>query len=413
MTTLFVTYTGDVGTRFDRDYYVGTHLPLVLEAWGPHGLETVAAFFPAGDGAGTIAVCVCGFRDEAAIGASLGSPQTECVMTDIKNFTDAAVSRCRSEPAGLTEVSAQPEASIATTYDVADEALVKSLPGFTNEFTAVNGIRLHHVAGGAGSPVFLLPGWPETWWSYRKIMPELAKTHRVLSIDLRGMGASDKPALGYEKKSMASDLSELARALGYQQVDVIGHDIGSMVAFSFAANHPDQVCKLVMLDTPHPSSRYLNMPLLPAPGTFGNKLDEDHPYFWWFAFHQVKGLPEELLEGRAGIEQAWFFRYMLKVEGAIDAKDRAVYAAAYSSRDAIRGGNGWYQAFPQDIVDDNTYGNLTMPVLGLAGPGYGRLKAALDAKAPGSRTFRIEGSGHFVAEEKPSEMLQYLHDFLG
>jgi pimeloyl-ACP methyl ester carboxylesterase len=75
--------------------------------------------------------------------------------------------------------------------------------------------------------VFLLPGWPETWWSYHKIMPELAKRHRVISIDLRGMGRSDKPAGGYDKKSMAGDISELVRQLGYKQVDVIGHDIGS------------------------------------------------------------------------------------------------------------------------------------------------------------------------------------------
>jgi len=103
---------------------------------------------------------------------------------------------------------------------------------------------------------------------------------------------------------------------------------------------------------------------------------------------------------------------MLKDEGAIDARDRAVYAAAYSSRDAIRAGDAWYQAFPQDIVDDGTYAKLTMPVLGLGGPGYSRLKSTLDAKAPGSRTFRIEGSGHFIAEEKPVALLAYLGDFL-
>jgi pimeloyl-ACP methyl ester carboxylesterase len=167
-----------------------------------------------------------------------------------------------------------------------------------------------------------------------------------------------------------------------------------------------------MLDVMHPSSEYLKLALLPDVGTFGDKMDEDHPYLWWFAFHQVKRLPEQLLEGRAGLEQEWFFRYMLKDEGAIDARDRAVYAAAYSSRDAIRAGNGWYQAFPQDVVDGGTYPPLTMPVLGLGGPGYPRLKANLEGKALGSRTFRIEGSGHFIAEEKPAELLGYLDEFL-
>src|SRR3981189_730883 len=98
----------------------------------------------------------------------------------------------------------------------------------------------------------LLLGWPETWWAYHKIMPELARTHRVISVELRGMGSSDKPAEGYDKKSMAHDLSELIRQRGYEKADVVGHDIGAMVAFSLAANHRDQVGKLVMLDVPIP-----------------------------------------------------------------------------------------------------------------------------------------------------------------
>lgn len=96
METMFVTYPGDANTRFDRDYYVEGHLPLVREAWGPYGLESIAAFFPAGDGAGTIAVAVCGFRDEDAMNAALGSPQTGRVMADVENFTDAEPSQSRA-----------------------------------------------------------------------------------------------------------------------------------------------------------------------------------------------------------------------------------------------------------------------------------------------------------------------------
>ena len=98
MITVFVTYPGDAQTRFDREYYVRAHLPLVREAWGPHGLETLAAFFPAGEGAGTIAVCVCGFQDEAAMQAAVGSPQTPRVMDDVQHFTDAKPSQSRAVP---------------------------------------------------------------------------------------------------------------------------------------------------------------------------------------------------------------------------------------------------------------------------------------------------------------------------
>lgn len=98
MTMLFVTYAGDASTRFDRDYYVSTHLPLVMEAWSPYGLETAAAFFPSNDGAGTIAVCVCGFRNEASITTAINSPQTERVMSDVKHFTDVQPSQSLAVP---------------------------------------------------------------------------------------------------------------------------------------------------------------------------------------------------------------------------------------------------------------------------------------------------------------------------
>ncbi|MGH9614827.1 MAG: alpha/beta fold hydrolase, partial [Bryobacteraceae bacterium] len=99
--------------------------------------------------------------------------------------------------------------------DVSDTALVRSLPGFENGYTNANGIRLHYVAGGNGQPLVLLPGWPETWWSFHKIMPELAKHYRVIAVDLRGMGGSDKPADGYDKKTMAKDIDALIHQLGY------------------------------------------------------------------------------------------------------------------------------------------------------------------------------------------------------
>jgi pimeloyl-ACP methyl ester carboxylesterase len=79
----------------------------------------------------------------------------------------------------------------------------------------VNGTRLHYVAGGKGQPVILLPGWPETWWSFHKVMPKLAESYRVIVVDLRGMGGSEKPADGYDKKNMAKDIYELVHQLGY------------------------------------------------------------------------------------------------------------------------------------------------------------------------------------------------------
>jgi uncharacterized protein (TIGR02118 family) len=97
MTILYVSYHGDARTRFDRDYYVATHIPLVMEAWTRHGLENCAAFFPASNGAGTIAIAECRFRDEACLQAAFASPETARVMADISNFTDVEPSRRRAE----------------------------------------------------------------------------------------------------------------------------------------------------------------------------------------------------------------------------------------------------------------------------------------------------------------------------
>jgi pimeloyl-ACP methyl ester carboxylesterase len=276
----------------------------------------------------------------------------------------------------------------------------------------VNGIRLHYVEGGKGEAVVLLPGWPQTWWSYRKVMPALAAKYRVLAVDVRGMGGSDKPLAGYDKKTMAADIHGLLGQLGLHRAHIVGHDIGAQVAFSFAANHRAATQTLTLLDVPHPDEELLKWPLLPKHNTFGDKIDENNAYAWWFAFHQVKGLPEDLLEGRAHVEHEWFYRYLLKDEAAISPFDRAVYARAYSSRDAIRAGNAWYQAFTQDIIDDGTYSRLHMPVLGIAGPGYGWLKNNLERKAENVRVVKLQESGHFVAEEQPELMLRHLLPFL-
>lgn len=293
-----------------------------------------------------------------------------------------------------------------------DAALVQRLPGFRSDIAEVNGTRIHYVIGGSGPALVLLPGWPQTWWTYHKIMPALARHYTVVAVDLRGMGSSARPADGYDKKTMAKDVHELLARLGRTDAFIIGHDIGAQVAWAFAANYPDATLKLVMLDVPHPDEGLYNWPILPRPNTFGDKIDPAAPFAWWFAFHQVKRLPEKMLAGRSEVEQEWFFTYLMKDESVLSPLDRAVYANAYRSADAIRAGNAWYQAFPQDIVDEKSYPKLAMPVLGIAGPGYGWLSATLAAKATNVRTVQLQDSGHFVQEEAPQETTRLILEFL-
>src|ERR1700730_10484705 len=289
----------------------------------------------------------------------------------------------------------------------ANAPLARSLPGgFRSGYAKVNGIRLHYVAGGQGEPLFLLPGWPETWWEYHEIMPSLAARYRVIVVELRGRGGSDKPQSGFDKKTMAGDIFQLVRAFGYDTVNIAGHDIGSMVAFSFAVNHPEATRKVALLDVAHPDQSYNQLRLLPQPGA--------PIYPWWFAFNQVHGLPEQLVSGRSRFLIDAIFDLLLLNKAAVSDGDRAIYAKAYSSPDAIRASNGWFQAFGQDIADLASYGKVTAPMLGLADPSFfAFFQQLLPAEGTDVRVVEVANSGHFIVEEQPQAVTQALTEFFG
>jgi pimeloyl-ACP methyl ester carboxylesterase len=261
-----------------------------------------------------------------------------------------------------------------------------SLPGFRRGYAA----GVSYVAGGAGEPLVLLPGWPQTWWEFRKVMPLLARRYRVIAVDLPGMGAS-RPTAG-DKKSMAAAVHGLVTALGLGSVHVAGHDIGAMVAFSFAANHRAATRTVTIMDVPHPDESLLTIPLLAPPG-------QVHP--WWFAFNQVRGLPEQLLAGRSRQLIDYLCELLLVDRSAIGSRDRAVYAEAYSTPAAIQAGNAWYQTFFQDIEDQRSYGPITVPMLGIASLASPYLEPTLAAKGTDVRVVNVPTSGHFLPEEQP------------
>lgn len=285
--------------------------------------------------------------------------------------------------------------------------LAQSLPGhFRSEQVQVNGTRLHYVVGGQGEPLVLLPGWPQTWWQYHKVMPSLATRYQVIAVDLRGMGDSDKPQSGYDKRTMAGDIHELVGHLGYREVNIAGHDIGAMVAFSFAVNYPAVTRKVALLDVAHPDESYYQLLLLPRSG--------QQVHMWWFAFNQVRGLPEHLLAGRYRYLIDWLFDHTLTNPKAIDEYDRRIYERAYAHPDAIRSSNGWYQAFGQDIEDQKAYGTVNAPMLMLASEGnYEYLNSLLPGKGNDVRVTRVAGSGHYLADEQPAAVVDLLAKFFG
>jgi len=289
-----------------------------------------------------------------------------------------------------------------------DAELARSLPGkFRSHYADVNGTRLHYVTGGKGEPLVLLPGWPETWWADRKILPILAQRFRVIAVDARGQGGSARPEGGYDKKTMARDVYELVRGLGYRSVNIAGHDIGAMVAYSFAANHPDATRRLALLDVTHPDESLYELRMLLPPNTGFN--------MWWFAFNQVQGLPQDLMTGRFWRVIDWLFDNSLYDQSVVTDLDRAVYSRAYDTRDGIRASCAWYQALNQDIADMKTYDKVTAPVLGMACPSeFDHVRTTLPNVATDVRgTVLVPGSMHWLAEDDPGLVSRTLTDFFG
>ena len=160
----------------------------------------------------------------------------------------------------------------------------------------VNGINIHYVIQGEGSPVMLLHGWPEFWYSWREQIPVLSERFQVIVPDMRGFGYSDKPASGYDTRTAASDMYELARHLGHEQVAIVAHDIGVRVAFRFVLDHEEAVQRLAFLDSTPPIEQL-------GPQEPAVVRERWHSYF-----HQQFDLPEKLIEGREEVYLRHIFR---------------------------------------------------------------------------------------------------------
>ncbi|MGW6597841.1 alpha/beta fold hydrolase [Streptomyces sp. NPDC055036] len=278
------------------------------------------------------------------------------------------------------------------------------IDGFEHAFAHVNGVTLHYVSGGSGDPLVLLPGWPRTWWQYRKMMRALSEHFRVIVCEYRGMGDSEKPETGYDKATMAQDVYELVRHLGYDRVNIAGEDVGSWIAYFFAARHPDATTKLALWDPGAPDRLLASVPALPA----AEELNA-----WHFGFNQLDDLPERLLTGRYRIMIDWYADKISGDPGAIDEESRAIYARAYDSPEAIRAVAGWYRTLHQDIQEVADYPKLTMPVLVPGGRFMAMSRASNEHRASDIRFVEFPGAGHYLAEERPEQLSRELINFFG
>jgi pimeloyl-ACP methyl ester carboxylesterase len=268
-------------------------------------------------------------------------------------------------------------------------------------------VRLHYVTAGAGFPVVLLHGWPQSWYEWRHIIPGLADRFRVIAPDLRGLGDSSRPADGYDKKTVGNDIWRLvSEVLGIGEFYLVGHDWGGPTAYAVAAAHPQAVRKLVILDVTIPGDGSQNI-------SQGGRR-------WHHGFHQTLDLPEALVAGREDIYLGWFYRTYGARPDAIGERDVAEYLRVYRQPGALRAGFSYYRAIPRDIADNAAVlarSKLPMPVLALGGDrSWGRgleVVESLRRMAADVQGGVIESCGHWMPEEQPAELLRRLLAFFG
>src|SRR5919112_2455882 len=274
--------------------------------------------------------------------------------------------------------------------------------------TVNNGTQIHYVMGGQGDPVVLLHGWPETWYAWRHVMPALAQNYTVIAPDLRGLGDSSKPPTGYDGKTLAEDIHQLVTQLGFNTIFLVGHDIGAFVVYPYAAAHPTEVKRLVVMEVPPPITGFFPPPSMPL---------------WWIVLHQTPDVPEALVQGKEMTYLSWFFQNLAFNPAAVSQADINEYVSHYSASGGMRAGFEYYRAIPQDAIQNENYSKtkLTMPVLALGAgyiPAFGgnpntAAENGMKMLAQNVTGIIVPNSGHFIAEEQPQFVINQLSNFFG
>jgi pimeloyl-ACP methyl ester carboxylesterase len=243
---------------------------------------------------------------------------------------------------------------------------------FTNAFTSryvdAGDVRLHAVIGGEGPPLLLVHGWPQTWYAWRMLMPSLARDFSVVAVDQRGIGLSDKPQDGYDTGTLASDLVKLMDALGHQRFALYGTDVGMPISYALAADHPDRVERLVVSEAPLPG-------ISPSPPLFLPPVLNAR--LWHLAFNQLPVINEQLVTGR---EDIFFGAEFDASAGTHKLPDAAVkyYVDTLGGEESVADAAGKTMKLVADDV----------------------------------QTMVLAGSGHWVAEQAPEQLLAALTEFL-
>ncbi|WP_095132190.1 alpha/beta fold hydrolase [Pseudomonas sp. Irchel s3h14] len=272
---------------------------------------------------------------------------------------------------------------------------------FRTQDIPVEGVTLHVRVGGKGPAVVLLHGFGDTGDMWAPLAADLAKDHTVVVPDLRGMGLSSIPDSGYDKKTQAGDIRALLAVLGIEQSVVIGHDIGTMVAFAYASRYPQLTDRLVVMDAPVPG--------IPP----WNDIVRS-PMLWHFDFGGPDA--ERLVAGRERIYLDRFWNEFAGDPTKVDEATRQHYAKLYARPGAMHAAFAQFRSIRQDAVDNEASmaTRLTMPVLAVGGEkSFGENEAIVMRNAADTVTqVVIPGAGHWLMEEAPTQTIRAIREFI-
>jgi len=279
-----------------------------------------------------------------------------------------------------------------------------AVPPISDHKAKIGDVELHYVEAGSGkgTPVILLHGFAQTSHMWLPLIPKIDGDRTVVAVDLRGAGDSSKPPAGYDKKTMAEDIHGLVKSLGFKKVILVGHDIGLMVAYAYAAQHPDEVERIALMDA-----------FLPGVGdTSGIFLLRDK---WHFNFYGET--PLKLVNGRERIYLEHFWNdFAADRNHSVSEADRVFYAKEYAKPDGMRATMDYFRGFDQDNKDfaEMAKTKLTMPMLVLSGEKSGGDFLINQGKMVDTnvRGVIIKGSGHWLIDEAPDQTMSELVAFI-
>jgi pimeloyl-ACP methyl ester carboxylesterase len=291
-------------------------------------------------------------------------------------------------------------ALISSSASFAESLSEKSAP--QSKFAEVNGVKLHYLVAGKGDPVVLLHGFAQTSHMWRPLIAKLSDKHTVIAPDLRGFGQSSTPDGGYTKKAMAQDIHALVKSLKYDRIRLVGHDIGLMVAYAYAAQYLDEVDRIVLMEA-----------FLPGVGEWNNVfLLRD---LWHF--HFFGKTPLALVTGRERIYLEHFWNdFAADAQKSVPEADRKFYAREYARPGHMKAGMEVFRAFPQDAAEfaELAKTKLPMPMLVLSGEKAGGTFLIEQGKmvATNVESALVPGRGHWLMEEAPDQVIPKLVEFL-